>query len=740
MSGKVKTPGPATRGAGEKSSSEKTAPQASFRVAEAPSRDVGRGLVRLDPKDMTALGVEIGDVVAIRGKRETVARVAPAHPSDREQGQIQMDGILRANAGIGLDQHVAVRRTVAEVARTVVLAPDKSAAAAPRAHRRYIARLIQGMPVMAKDLVRVNPVGAQAYGYEVSKTDPSGPVLIDPATVVRVEGASVIEGAITYEDIGGLHREVRRVREMIELPLKYPEVFLHLGIEAPKGVLLYGPPGTGKTLIARAVAHEVGVQFFHVNGPEIIDKLYGASEAHLRNMFKEAERAAPAIIFIDEIDAIAQKRGALSGEKQLERRVVAQLLALMDGLKARGQITVIAATNMPDELDPALRRPGRFDREIEIGAPDAEGRQEILEIHSRGMPLAEEVDLRELARVTHGYVGADLAALCREAAMSALRRLLPDVDFDEARLPAEKLATLKVELADFENCLAEIQPSALREISVEVPNVRWSDVGGLSEVKQLLSEGVLWPVIHRDLFEAAGVRPSRGIILYGPPGAGKTLLAKALAGESEANFIAVKGPQLVSMWAGESERGVREVFRKARQAAPAIIFFDEIDALAPERGGGGSNQVSERIVAQLLTELDGVEELKGVFVLAATNRLDRLDPALLRPGRFDSLVELKAPDKEERLAILQVHTRRTPLSDEVNLEAMARSTEGLVGADIEALCREAAFGAIREVVAGRGRPEGKGKSKGRAAADGLTVTAKHFKDALDRVSGRNKGI
>jgi transitional endoplasmic reticulum ATPase len=718
----------------EQDVAEKTTPEQSFRVAEAPSRDVGRGLVRLDPKDMAALCVETGDVVAIHGKRDTVARVMPAQSSERERGQIQMDGILRANAGVSLDQHVSIRKTAAEPARTVVLAPDRAAAAAPRAHRRYLSRLVQGLPVMVKDRVRINPIGAQAYGFEVTKTDPSGPVLIDPATVVRVEGAGAGDSAVTYEDIGGLHREIRRVREMIELPLKYPEVFLHLGIEAPKGVLLYGPPGTGKTLIARAVAHEVGVQFFHVNGPEIIDKLYGASEAHLRNMFKEAERVAPAIIFIDEIDAIAQKRSALSGEKQLERRVVAQLLALMDGLKSRGQITVIAATNMPDELDPALRRPGRFDREIEIGVPDTEGRREILEIHSRGMPLTEDVSLTQLARVTHGYVGADLAALCREAAMSALRRLLPDVDYDEARIPSEKLAALRVERDDFEACLAEIQPSALREISVEVPNVRWDDVGGLDEVKGLLSEAVIWPMIHRDLFEAAGVRPSRGIVLYGPPGAGKTLLAKALAGESEANFIAVKGPQLVSMWMGESERAVREIFRKARQAAPAIIFFDEIDALAPARGGDTS-QMSERIVAQLLTELDGVEDRKGVFVLAATNRLDRVDPALLRPGRFDSLVELKAPGASERLAILKVHTRRMPLAEDADLEALAKASEGLVGADIEALCREAAFAAIRELVAANQKPVG----ESRKAASDLKVTGRHFEEALKRVDERQPG-
>jgi transitional endoplasmic reticulum ATPase len=691
----------------------------SFRVAEAPPRDVGRGLVRLDLKDMAALNVETGDVVAIRGKRATVARVMPSPSSERARGQIQMDGILRTNADVSLDQHVSLQRAMAMPARVVALAPDRAAADAPRAHRRHIARLVQGLAVVVKDRVRVNAIGAHGYGYEVARTDPAGPVVIDPATVVRVEGAGAGESAVTYEDIGGLRREVRRVREMIELPLKYPEAFLHLGVEAPKGVLLYGPPGTGKTLIARAVAHEVGVRFLHVNGPEIIDKLYGASEAHLRNMFKEAERAAPAIIFIDEIDAIAQKRGALSGEKQLERRVVAQLLALMDGLRARGQITVIAATNMPDELDPALRRPGRFDREIEIGVPDARGRREILEIHSRGMPLAEDVRLEQLARVTHGYVGADLAALCREAAMSALRRLLPGVDYDEARIDAGKLSALRVEKADFETCLGEIQPSALREIAVEIPRARWDDVGGLDKVKALLSEAVLWPMRHPELFEAAGVRPSRGVVLYGPPGSGKTLLAKALAGESEANFISVKGPQLVSMWLGESERAVREVFRKARQAAPAIVFFDELDALAPERGGGGATQGSERIVAQMLTELDGVEERKGVFVLAATNRLDRIDPALLRSGRFDSLVELTAPSQEERLAILKVHLRRAPLADDVDLDVLARNSGGLVGADIEALCREAALSAIREQVAAR--------------KNDLKVNRAHFEEALKRI-------
>ncbi len=560
-----------------------------FRVCEAPLRDVGRGIVRLDPKDMERLGLSVGDIVLISGKRVTAARTMPAPADGRERGAVQMDGIVRQNAGVSIGQQALLRGGAAETAKGIVLIPDRPAGSASPLHRRYLAKLLQGLPITAKDTVRVNSVAGQAHSFTVGRTDPPGVVIAGASTVIRIEGAAARDSAMTYEDIGGLGRQLRRVREMIELPLKYPEAFHHLGIEAPKGVLLYGPPGTGKTLIARAIAHEVGVKFFHVNGPEIVDKLYGQSEAHLRNMFKEAEAAAPAIIFIDEIDAIAQKRGGLSGDRQVERRIVAQLLALMDGLKSRGRITVIAATNLPDELDPALRRPGRFDREIEIGVPDAEGRLEVLEIHSRSMPLAEDVNLGALARRTHGYVGADLSALCREAAMAALRRLLPEIDFNASSLPLDKIEALRVEAADFENCLAQIQPSALREISVEIPETKWDDVGGLDDIKAALTEAVIWPLHHSETFAAAGVRPPRGMVLYGAPGLGKTLLARALAGESEANFISVKGPQLISLWAGESERAIREIFRKARLAAPAIIFFDEIDALAPERGGGASS-------------------------------------------------------------------------------------------------------------------------------------------------------
>ncbi len=708
-----------------------------FKVAEALPKDVGRGLARLDPKDMAELGVETGDVVEVTSKQTTVARIVPAHAELRGKHLIQIDGIARANAGAGLGESVTVRRTVAKTANKIVLSPTDAPARATRGlEGRYLTRLLDGIPMVTGDRVRVNPIGTQTRNFVVAKAVPAGPVIITPATSITCEGgAERRREAVTYEDIGGLHREMRRVREIIELPLKYPEVFAHLGVEAPKGVLLYGPPGTGKTLIARAVAHESNVHFIHINGPEIIDKLYGASEANLRKMFEEAEKNAPSIIFIDEIDAIAPKREQMAGERQVERRVVAQLLSLMDGLEARGQVVLIAATNLPDSLDPALRRPGRFDREIEIGIPDKEGRREALEIHSRGMPLAEAVDLERIAGITHGFVGADLAALCREAAMSALRRLMPDIDFKTTDIPYDKLATLKVEWADFESALAEVEPSALREVATEISDVHWDDVGGLDEVKRLLTEVVLWQLRYDDLFQQAGVRAPKGVLLHGVPGVGKTLLAKALAGETEANFIAIKGPQLLSMWIGESERGVREVFRKARQAAPCIIFFDEIDALAPRRGGGGGGEVAERVVAQLLTELDGIEDLKGVVVLAATNRMDRLDPALLRPGRLEFHIALPAPDAAARRAILQVHMKRMPLAKDVKIDALVKRTEGLVGADLEGLCRQAALFAIREIVepAAAKAPPAKQAAGAPRAADllrKLSITSRHFDMAL----------
>lgn len=718
----------------------------SLHIAEALPKDVGRGLARIDPGDLERLGVSVGDVVEIVGKRATVARAMPAYAAQRGQGLIQMDGILRANASAGLDERVSVRRVEVQSARAVTLAPVESLAkTASTTQTRYLARLLDGIPVTVGDRTRVNLFGARAQTFTVGDTTPAGPVLIGPSTAIRLsgEGMERERGAVTYEDIGGLQREIRRIREMIELPLRYPEVFERLGIDPPKGVLLHGPPGCGKTLIARAVAHETSANFVHINGPEVIDKWYGASEAHLRGIFEEARRHAPSIIFIDEIDAIAPKREEMSGDRQVERRVVAQLLAVMDGLESRGNVIVIGATNVPNTLDPALRRPGRFDREITISVPDREGRRSILEIHTRGMPLAADVDLDRLAAITHGFVGADLAALCREAAMSALRRLMPDIDFAQAQIPYEKLMVLEVTASDFMTALTEVEPSALREVFTETPDVGWHDIGGLDDIKRLLIEAVEWPLRHAPLFEYAGMRPPQGILLYGQPGTGKTLLAKALAKESEANFIAVKGPQLLSMWIGESERGVREVFRKARQAATCIIFFDEIDALAPRRGAG-ETQVTERVVSQFLTELDGLEELKGVVVLAATNRMDRVDPALLRPGRFDFLVELPAPDCPARLAILRVHTRQMPLAGDADLEVLAAETEGLVGADLEGICQQAALLAIREFLESnpvpsappaRGTPANAGVAQGNCVAQpanlqDFKVTRRHFEMAL----------
>jgi transitional endoplasmic reticulum ATPase len=544
------------------------------------------------------------------------------------------------------------------------------------------------MPVAKGDIIVV-PVLGMGVELKVSSTNPSPIVMVTEGTVVEISTtpAKRIEevSGITYEDIGGLHEELQRIREMIELPLKHPELFRHLGIEPPKGVILYGPPGTGKTLIAKAIANETGAHFISINGPEIMSKFYGESEARLREVFQEAEQNAPSIVFIDELDAIAPKRGEVTGE--VERRVVSQLLTLMDGLKSRGQVVVIGATNRIEAIDPALRRPGRFDREIRIGVPDRNGRREILLIHTRRMPLAEDVDLDELADITHGFVGADIAALVREAAMNALRRYLPEIDLEKEVIPAEVLEKIKVSREDFANALKTIQPSALREVVLEVPNVKWTDIGGLEAVKQELMEAVEWPLKYPEVFKRLGIRPPRGILLYGPPGTGKTLLAKAVATESQANFISVKGPEVLSKWVGESEKAVREIFRKARETAPCIIFFDELDSIAPRRGFHTDAGVTDRIVNQLLTEMDGIQSLKGVVVLGATNRPDILDPALLRPGRFDRVLYVPPPDKAARLAIFKIHTREMPLDEDVDLDILASVTEGYTGADIEAVVR-----------------------------------------------------
>lgn len=676
-----------------------------LRVTESPPRDLGRGLARLDPDDMARLGLDVGQIVKIVGKRTTVGKVMPAYKEYRGQSRVQIDGVTRENAGAAVDQIVEIQRVEAKSAERVVLTPLGSAPA--ERDLEYIGSLFDGLPVVAEDRVQAALFGNRTADFKVGSTTPAGPVVIRPTTVLeiarprdRARGAqppAEERRPLSYEDIGGLKRELHRIREIIELPLRYPEVFERLGIDPPKGVLLHGPPGCGKTLIARAVAHETEAKFFSVNGPEIIHKFYGESEAHLRKVFEEASRQAPSIIFLDEIDAIAPQREKVVGD--VEKRVVAQLLALMDGLSKRRNVIVIAATNLPNALDPALRRPGRFDREIAISIPDRDGRKEILEVHSRGMPLAADVDLDHLASTTHGFVGADLEALCREAAMACLRRFLPSIDFASGHIPYDVLKRLEVVMADFNAARCEVEPSAIREVFVEIPNVGWDDVGGLDDVKRELIESVEWPLKHPELFTEAGVRPPKGILLSGAPGCGKTLLAKAVASQTQVNFISVKGPGLLSKYVGESERGVREVFKKAKQAAPCIIFFDEIDALLPARGGGGGDShVTERIIGQFLSEMDGVEDLNGVLVLAATNRPDILDPALLRPGRFDVQVEIPRPDRSARDAIFRIGLAGRPVAEDVRPEELAEQSEGFSGAEVRAVCDLAARAAIRELL------------------------------------------
>jgi transitional endoplasmic reticulum ATPase len=700
-----------------------------YKVSEALAKDLGWGLARLDPADMARLGAEIGDIVEIAGKRKTVAKVMPAYKELRGQSRIQIDGLLRENAGTGLDQVVEVRKVAARPAGTVALA---SVGPAPSDRDlKYIGSRLDGLAVVEGDRLRVTLFAARWADFKVKSTSPAGPVVINPATTLEVKGSGEKERegeearTISYEDIGGLQREIRRIREIVELPLRYPQVFERLGIGAPKGVLLHGPPGCGKTLIARAVAHETEAHFFSVNGPEIIHKFYGESEANLRKIFEEAARRAPSIIFLDEIDCIAPRRERVIGD--VEKRVVAQLLALMDGLAQRQNVIVIAATNIPNVLDPALRRPGRFDREIVIPIPDRNGRRSILEIHTRGMPLAEDVDLDHLAAITHGFVGADLEALCREAAMGCLRRIMPQIDFASAEIPYETIMKLEVHMRDFAEALREVEPSAIREVFVEVPEVHWDAVGGLDNVKQQLIEAVEWPLKYPQFYQEAAVKPPKGIMLSGPPGCGKTLLAKAVASETEVNFILVKGPQLLAMYVGESERAVREVFQKAKQAAPSILFFDEIDAMVPTRGSGISDShVTERVISQFLTEMDGVEELSGVLVLGATNRPDILDPALLRPGRFDLLLEVPPPDLEGRKKIFQIGLRGKPAADDVRTQDLAASTEGFTGADIQAVCARAALEAVREAVAESAK-QGPGKPPT------LRVTRVHLEKALESV-------
>jgi transitional endoplasmic reticulum ATPase len=706
---------------------------------------VGRGVARIDPADMARLGCVAGDTVLITGSRTTAAKVVPQGMLERGQQVIQMDSQVRQNCSSGLNERVTVRKARVKDAEKVTLLPLTSGAPIQEDELlRHVARYMVGLPVTIGDLLRIGMPGAAPREYLIISTTPATPaytiqskggdvavsvgtpgstgplpdlplqpevpvneveaVLVQPTTIVKAQARGANRqgewGHVRYEDIGGLGKELQRIREMIELPLKYPAVFDRLGIEPPKGILLYGPPGTGKTLIARAVASESNAAFFVINGPEIMNKLYGESESRLRNIFQEAQKHAPSIIFIDEIDALAPRRAESGSEA--ERRVVGQLLTLMDGKEARGQVVVIGATNQPNALDPALRRPGRFDREISLRVPDVNGRKEILQIHSRDAALAGDIDFARLAHLTPGFVGADLEALCREAAMIALRRVLPHIDYEHGYIPYETLVNLNITMADFQDALREVEPSTTREVYVEISETSWDDIGGMEDVKEILTESVEWPLRFPEVYANAKVEMPRGVLLSGPPGSGKTLLARALAHQCEASFISIKGPELLSKWVGETEKGIREVFRRAKQAAPCIVFFDEIDGLAPRRGGiSADGHAGDRLLTQLLTEMDGIEGRAGVIVLAATNRSELIDPALLRPGRFDLVVELRYPNQEERAMIFAVHTRGRPLASDVSLEELARLTEGRSGADIESICHRASMLALREWIAPR---------------------------------------
>ena len=709
----------------------------SLKVLEAYTRDVGRGVARIDYDSMDSLSASTGDVIEIKGKRRTVAKCLPLYPSDEGKGIIRVDGLVRNNAGIAIGDTVAVRKIKAVAAEKVVVAPLE---AIPPIDERYLADALESVPLIKGDNVMVPYFGGRLTFQVIGVTPVADGVLVTQKTVFHIaEKGETLRGVpqVSYEDIGGLTDEIKKVREMIELPLRHPEIFEKLGIEAPKGVLLYGPPGTGKTLLAKAVANESNAHFISISGPEIMSKFYGESEARLREIFKEAKEKSPSIIFIDEIDSIAPKREEVIGE--VERRVVSQMLSLMDGLEGRGKVIVIAATNRPNALDPALRRPGRFDREIEIKVPDKKGRKDILMIHTRNMPLSDDVNLDKIAGVSHGYVGADLEYLCKEAAMKCLRRLLPELNLEDEKLPPETLEKLIVNGEDYQHALREVTPSGMREVFIENPDVSWDEVGGLENVKRELQEAVEWPMKYPMLYSKLGHRMPRGILLHGPSGTGKTLLAKAVATESEANFISVRGPELLSKWVGESERGIREIFRRARQASPCVIFFDEIDSIAPVRGVGSETAVTERVVSQLLTELDGIESLHGVVVLAATNRADMIDTALLRPGRFDKIILVPMPDKEGRKKILEISTKEIPIDreskselgknpDYVDLEKLADSTDGLSGADVAAIANTAVSLVIHEFL--DKYPDQKEAEK---KASEAKVTMRHFEEAVRKV-------
>ena len=701
-----------------------------IKVAELKPGEAGKGIARLDPELMDILQIRAGDAIQVDGTKKTIVKVLRGIPEDANRGIIRIDGSTRHNAGTSIDERVSIRKVNIKNAEKITFSPTE--ALRLQGGEVYLAQVMDGRVFAKGDVLTLNVMGNK-IDLVVTSFSPSGEgVVMTSATEVKVTDTPISPSKleipkVSYDDLGGLSGEVAKIREMIELPLRHPELFKRLGVEAPKGVLLHGPPGTGKTMLAKAVAGETSSNFIFIGGPEIVGKYYGESEEKLREIFKEAEENAPSIIFIDEIDSIAPKRGEVTGE--LERRIVAQLLSLMDGLNTRGKVVVIGATNRPNSIDEALRRPGRFDREIEIGIPDRNGRLEILQIHTRGMPLHEDVDLTKLADRTHGYAGADISALCKEAAMAALRRILPEMDLETEEIPVDMLNRISVTKDDFKEALKDLQPSTMREVLIEKPNVKWEDIGALESAKQELKEAVEWPLKYGKVFEHMNAKPPKGILLYGPPGTGKTMLAKAVATESEANFIAVKGPEFLNKWVGESEKAVRETFRKARQASPCVIFMDEIDSITPERGSGNDNNVTERVISQMLTELDGLEALNDVVVIAATNRPDIMDPALLRPGRFDKSVYIGPPDNVSRMSIFEIHLKGKPMADDVNIRELADRTEGCTGADISAICNEAVMTAVRGLI----KP---GKIPSDEEIGECRIHMKDFQHALERFGPR----
>ena len=727
-----------------------------LKIAETFSKFVGRGIALIDPKIIEEHNLATGDVLELTNETSTKKSYVllwSSNPDDYGKGLIRIDGYTRENISVGIDDQINVQKVDVENAEEIIMSPLEELNIVGL--EDYLSEKLDGRVVAKDDVILFNMMGRR-IGFIIVSTKPQNKaLLINSNTKFKIGSKSDISvqnkkiDRITYEDVGGIKNEVQKVREMIELPLRHPELFDKIGIEAPKGVLLHGPPGTGKTLLAKAVANETNANFYSIGGPEIMSKFYGESEEKLREIFNQAQENAPSIIFIDEIDSIAPKREEVSGD--VEKRIVSQLLTLMDGLKARGKVVVIAATNRPNAIDPALRRPGRFDREIEIGIPDEEGRYDILQIHTRGMPLEQDIDLKSYAKVTHGFVGADLEMVAKEAAMRSLRRIIPEINLKETKIPANVLNKIKITNQDFDDALKDVHPSAMREVLVQKPNIEWKDIGGLNNVKEELKEAIEWPLKHADLFSKADIKPPKGMLLYGPPGTGKTLLAKAVASTSESNFISIKGPELLSKWVGESEKGIREIFRKARQAAPCVIFFDEIDAIAPRRSGtnGGDSNVTERLVSQMLTEMDGLEDLKGVVIIGATNRPDIIDEALLRPGRFDRLLEIPIPDKDARKQILQIHLKKKPLGADVNIDKLVDLTDRYTGAEIEALVNAAAIAAVREYIIAKELKSNKEKDSNVDNPSGmkeeyyndkkeeLEISMKHFKSSLSKIAKKN---